>query len=406
MIEMVAERGYEALKVRDLVQLAGVSSRAFYEHFESKEDCFLRTYDLVARPATKRLIAAQSGEGDWRERPRSIFAAFAGELEVAPEAARLVLSEAYAAGPAALERARRTEATFEAMLAASFARAPGGIVVPPLIVEGMMAGVAKAARTRLLAGRQEELAGLGEELVGWLLCYPGKAADELAVLDLQSVWRDTRLQPPAAPAASVRTDVLAATGDRALILAAIAKLAATIPYDDLTATAIRRAAGVSRRVFDAHFGGVEDSFVAAMEENAARALTQVARAHAAGKTSPGGLYRGISALCDEIAADPLLKRICLTDDFKSGSSGARARARLVAAIAEQLSDGASLAGPPNPLVAEATSGASWAIFHHHVIGAARAHSSPQVSSTLAFIALAPVLGAARATAAIRGEQDG
>lgn len=79
MIEIVAEHGYEAVKVRELVHLAGVSSRAFYEHFGSNENCFLRTYEVVARPAMRQLIAAQAGEPDWRARPAlGLFCVCAG----------------------------------------------------------------------------------------------------------------------------------------------------------------------------------------------------------------------------------------------------------------------------------------------------------------------------------------
>jgi hypothetical protein len=56
MIEVVADRGYEAVKVRELVRLAGVSSRAFYELFESKESCFLPVSHVI-------LEARQSGHG-------------------------------------------------------------------------------------------------------------------------------------------------------------------------------------------------------------------------------------------------------------------------------------------------------------------------------------------------------
>ena len=44
---IVAEQGYGALKVREVVGYAEVSTRAFYEHFSSKEDCFLQTYELI-----------------------------------------------------------------------------------------------------------------------------------------------------------------------------------------------------------------------------------------------------------------------------------------------------------------------------------------------------------------------
>ena len=96
MIEIVADQGYEAVKVRELVHLAGVSSAAFYKHFKDKEDCFLRTHDLVVRRATRRIISSQEGEEDWRTRPRLVFEAFARELKDDPGAAYLVLVEAYA----------------------------------------------------------------------------------------------------------------------------------------------------------------------------------------------------------------------------------------------------------------------------------------------------------------------
>lgn len=47
-VGIVAERGYEALMVRDVVSYAEVSTRAFYELFGGKEDCFLQTYELNA----------------------------------------------------------------------------------------------------------------------------------------------------------------------------------------------------------------------------------------------------------------------------------------------------------------------------------------------------------------------
>jgi AcrR family transcriptional regulator len=402
MIEIVADRGYEAVKVRELVHLAGISTRAFYEHFDSKENCFLRTYDLVAAPAMRQLIAAQAGERDWRERPRLIFGAFSRELEAAPDAARFALVEAYLAGSAALELARRTEATFEAMLAESLARAPGGMVIPPMIIEGMVAGVSKVARTQLLAGRAAELAGMDEEMMEWALCYPGKFADELVDLDMQAVWRNTRLQPLVAPSAG-GGEVLPMTGDRALILASVGKLTASGGYGSLSVSSIRRGAGVSRKVFNSHFDDVEGSFIGAMEHRTEEALAQAARAQAAGSTWSGGLYRAISALCDEISADPLLMGVCLADDFTHGSRASRVRTRLIAAVAGQLSNSASPSGPPSALVVEASAGASWALFDHHVIRAL-SRSAPQVAATLAFVALAPLVGAGEATAAIRGEQ--
>ena len=57
MVEAVAGRGYDAVTVRQVIALAGVSRRSFYEQFASKQDCFLSTYD-------------RSRAGSWRPRTR------------------------------------------------------------------------------------------------------------------------------------------------------------------------------------------------------------------------------------------------------------------------------------------------------------------------------------------------
>ena len=45
MVEAVALRGYERTSVKQVVGLAGVSRRSFYEQFANKQECFLATYD-------------------------------------------------------------------------------------------------------------------------------------------------------------------------------------------------------------------------------------------------------------------------------------------------------------------------------------------------------------------------
>lgn len=404
MIEIVADQGYDAVKVRELVHLAGVSSAAFYRHFKNKEDCFLRTYDFVVRRATRRIISAQAGEEDWRKRPRLIFDSLARELKDDPEAAYLALVEAYAVSPAALTQARNAEATFEAMFTQSFARPPKGMVVPPLVVEGMMAGVAGVARTRLLSSRERELGRLNEEMMEWALSYPGSSADELAHLDLQRVWRDTRLLPLVSPSSSGEGEAWPKTGDRALLLASVAELTAAKGYGSLTTTAISRDAGLPRAIFKAHFDDVEECFVAAMEQRAGEALAQAARAQTAGRAWPGGLYRAISALCDQMISDPLLTEVCLADPFQPGSTGSRSRARLIEVVAELLADSAPPAEKSTALFEEASTSAVWALFHHHLIRALPA-ASPQIAATLAFMALAPVIGAPATVTAIAAEQS-
>ena len=46
MAAVVAEKGYAATTVADVVERAGVSRRTFYEQFADKEACFLAAYEV------------------------------------------------------------------------------------------------------------------------------------------------------------------------------------------------------------------------------------------------------------------------------------------------------------------------------------------------------------------------
>jgi AcrR family transcriptional regulator len=403
MVEIVAKRGYGELKVRDIVDCAEVSTRAFYELFASKEDCFLQTYGLISRRATQRIIAAQAEEEDWRKRARLVFAKFVDELEKAPEGAHLALVDAYAAGEEPLRQAWRTERIFEGMLVECFARAPDGVAVPPLLVEGMVAGVARVARNRLLTGRLSELRDSSDELIEWMLCCSDPAAVQLLDLDLRSVWRNTVLESFDSSAFDDEVDPWPSTGDRALVLAAIAGLALENGWRGLTASRICSTAAVSRRKFSAYFDDVEDCYLAALEQRAGEAMAQAARARSAAKSPEGGVYRAIAALCEHIADDAFLARVCLTEDFSDAPDGTRSRLRLTAAVQELFNDASPGTPRPPAVVTQASSGAIWALFHHHII-----RDRPrrrQISATLAFLALAPRVGGSAALAAIEAEQS-
>jgi hypothetical protein len=135
-----------------------------------------------------------------------------------------------------------------------FAREPGGIVVPPLVLEGIIGGLGGVARARLRAGRAGELPGLADDLIEWALSCPGTAPDVLTGLDRAPLSKEARVAPRIPPS----------TGERDDLLASVSQLAVAIGYEKLTVTRIRTVAKVSRKAFDAHFEGVEDCFVAAL----------------------------------------------------------------------------------------------------------------------------------------------
>jgi AcrR family transcriptional regulator len=63
MIELVGEQGYGATAVAEVTKRAGLSRKAFYEHFAGKQDCFLATYDTIVGEGYERVAGASREAG-------------------------------------------------------------------------------------------------------------------------------------------------------------------------------------------------------------------------------------------------------------------------------------------------------------------------------------------------------
>jgi AcrR family transcriptional regulator len=106
MVEVVSERGYPETRVVDVIEVAGVSRKTFYELFDGKEQCFLTTYDSLLGS-----VYADTSEGfeslpgaPWVERAGAGLSALLEHLAAHPSAARFAIVEVLAAGPKALSR--------------------------------------------------------------------------------------------------------------------------------------------------------------------------------------------------------------------------------------------------------------------------------------------------------------
>src|SRR4051794_5075686 len=74
--QVVAEKGYGAVTVADVVERAGVSRKTFYEHFRDKESCFLAAYDAGVDVLIATMRAAG---GETRAQVRSFLHTLASE---------------------------------------------------------------------------------------------------------------------------------------------------------------------------------------------------------------------------------------------------------------------------------------------------------------------------------------
>ncbi|HEX2265256.1 MAG TPA: TetR/AcrR family transcriptional regulator, partial [Solirubrobacterales bacterium] len=89
MIEVVSERGYPETRVVDVIGVAGVSRKTFYELFDSKEDCFLAAYDvLLDNLLGDTTNAFESKHGTpWAERIAAALEALLAHLAAHPDEA-------------------------------------------------------------------------------------------------------------------------------------------------------------------------------------------------------------------------------------------------------------------------------------------------------------------------------
>jgi AcrR family transcriptional regulator len=177
----VSARGYRGTTITEVVKLASVSSRDFYELFDGKEDCFLAAFGVLRDHLEELIAAAVAEEDDW---PHQVIAALRVALEffaAEPDLAKLCLLESVSATPAIAIRFR------EAVLACAPALAKGRAELAdpdsllPETEDAILGGVVSLATRSIAAGEAERLPELLPDMVDFALS-PYLGADRAAEL--------------------------------------------------------------------------------------------------------------------------------------------------------------------------------------------------------------------------------
>lgn len=178
----VAARGYRATTITEVVKLASVSTRDFYEHFESKEECFLAAFAAVRDHLEELVVDAIAAEPDW---PHQLIAALRTALEffaAEPDLGRLCLVEPVSATPKIAIQFREAVLACVPALAAGREEMPAGDPLPESTEDSLLGGITSLATRSILAGETERLPTLLADLVEFALSpYLGaERAAELA----------------------------------------------------------------------------------------------------------------------------------------------------------------------------------------------------------------------------------
>ena len=171
LAEAVSEGGYVGTTIADITRHAAVSRRTFYEHFESKDDCFVAAYDTVIAELHERVAAGYDSEEEWPKAVRAAIAAMLTFLATEPNLARLAIVEATVAGPVVVERYDAAVQTFVPYLRAGReGRSPAVLErLSDSTEEALVGGMVSLISRRVAAARTDELEGLLPDLVEFTL---------------------------------------------------------------------------------------------------------------------------------------------------------------------------------------------------------------------------------------------
>jgi AcrR family transcriptional regulator len=168
MAQTVAAKGYAGSALTDVCAAAGVSTRAFYEQFSDKEECFLATFELGIDLLQRSVVAAYQQPDPWPQRMRRGLDTLLRILAAEPAFANLAIVEMLAAGPRALRRRQALLANYLIFFEDAPRRA-GQPKVPAAAIDAVVAGVYGVIFNHVAAGRTAELPRRLPELTYFVL---------------------------------------------------------------------------------------------------------------------------------------------------------------------------------------------------------------------------------------------
>jgi AcrR family transcriptional regulator len=168
MLECVAEHGYEATTVPQVVAAARVSRNSFYEHFEDKTECFIALCDEAATELLDELLQF-AAEPDWLAAVRRGSRLYLRWWQDRPEFSLAYFRDLPTAGARAIAQRDRQYARYREMFEELARRArteqPGLPPFSPVAARVLVLATTELVAEEVRAGRTARLAELEDDLV-------------------------------------------------------------------------------------------------------------------------------------------------------------------------------------------------------------------------------------------------
>ncbi|HEY2397614.1 MAG TPA: TetR/AcrR family transcriptional regulator [Solirubrobacteraceae bacterium] len=380
-IEAVAARGWRETTVADLIALAGISRRSFYEHFASRDECLAATRDSVVARSRKLAIDAWTGERGRANRLHAACKALLDHVAAAPNQGSLVLVESLAGGRHAREAMRLEGRAFGEMLAFALDLAPRDAELRQLSSTALASGIRHVILTRLLERREHELRSLADEVLDWCeACRPRLAT---RVSPTSADRAEVGARP--APGAFANLDEERARAFVSLIVLILDK-----GYARVTDAEVAQFAGISTEAFHKRFPSKELCFLALLEQIGADATRRVRQAALAAPW-PERAHVAMRTFIDHLLEHEVLTRLAFVELFQLGPAVAAHLTRPIAGVI-----GAATQDAPQPrhgplIAEEALTGALWWAVSCYPLRSRR-QRLPWLVDQLAFLLLASYVG--------------
>jgi len=156
-VRLTSEKGFESVRVFDVMERAGVSRAAFYELFDSKEECLFAAYERVLEVLFAYVSRAFEGNGPWPLKIRRALRACLEACSAEPEVTKMATVEVPAARPEAQHRYCDALRRFFPLLIEGREYKRNGIDLPADLELMAVHGAEAIIHEEVVADRTEEL---------------------------------------------------------------------------------------------------------------------------------------------------------------------------------------------------------------------------------------------------------
>jgi AcrR family transcriptional regulator len=166
MAKAILKLGHEKLTVADVVRLARVSKRTFYEHFTGKDDCFVALYvsnsDGIIQAVDEAVQSVEPG----KVRLETGVTAYLAALQVQPKLVRAMLLGILRVGPRGLAARRAVNSQYAKLLLREI---PGAeFRTGPRITTAVVGGINELLIEAIEDNRSHKLTDLADDVLALL----------------------------------------------------------------------------------------------------------------------------------------------------------------------------------------------------------------------------------------------